>query len=90
LDHVSSPTGLVDADRGDGSRVAGARRRHLVDGAHAPGMLAFRLGDIGAAYYTGIAQVGVRAEGAGFLHVRRDRQAAIRPWTSATCQLTAA
>ena len=52
----------------------------LVDGAHGPGMMPVRLREIGAGLLRGQRpQVDVRAEGRAFLHVRRDRQALIKP-----------
>jgi isopenicillin-N epimerase len=80
LDHVTSATAcvmpvaaLIAACHESGVPV-------LVDGAHAPGMLALDLGRLDADWYTGNCHKWLFApKGAGFLHSRRDRQAGLHP-----------
>ncbi|MEG4027867.1 MULTISPECIES: aminotransferase class V-fold PLP-dependent enzyme [unclassified Microcoleus] len=82
LDHVVSQTGLIFPIKQLVGELANRGVDVLVDGAHAPGMVALNLDEIGAAYYTGNCHKWLCApKGAGFLYVRRDKQNAIRPTT---------
>jgi isopenicillin-N epimerase len=82
LDHVTSPTGAVWPVKQIVGALSSRGIDTLVDGAHAAGMVALNVEEIGAAYYAGNCHKWICApKGSAFLHVRRDRQDRIRPLT---------
>jgi isopenicillin-N epimerase len=80
LDHVTSATACVMPIAALVATCHDAGVPVLVDGAHAPGMLALDLRQLGADWYTGNCHKWLFApKGAAFLHARHDRQAGLHP-----------
>ncbi|MCY7322681.1 MAG: aminotransferase class V-fold PLP-dependent enzyme [Phormidesmis sp. CAN_BIN36] len=82
LDHITSQTGLVFPIAEIIRLLTAQGVDTLIDGAHAPGMVALDLSAIAPTYYTGNCHKWLCSpKGAAFLYVRRDKQFKIRPLT---------
>jgi len=80
IDHVTSGSGMILPIEKIVHALQSRGIDVLVDGAHAPGMVNIDLNSLNAAYYTGNLHKWVCApKGAGFLHVRSDKQDPIMP-----------
>ena len=80
FDHIASPTAVIFPVRELTALCRAAGVPVLIDGAHAPGMLALDVPSIGADWYTGNCHKWLMApKGSAFLRVAPDRQADIHP-----------
>jgi isopenicillin-N epimerase len=80
LSHITSPTGLVLPLQPIVDELNRCGIDSLIDGAHAPGMVPIDLQALGATYYTGNFHKWLcTPKGSGFLWVRDDKRAQIRP-----------
>jgi len=82
IDYITSPTGLLFPVKKIVDACAERGIDCLVDGAHAPGQVPLNIDQLGTAYFSGTCHKWICSpKGAGFIHVRKDRQHLIHPIT---------
>jgi isopenicillin-N epimerase len=82
IDHVTSPTGLVLPVAKLIASLKARGVRVLIDGAHAPGMLALSMRALAADYYTGNCHKWLcTPKGSAFLYVAEPHLPSMRPLT---------
>lgn len=82
IDTVTSPTGLLMPFEQLVSMLEGGGVEVMLDAAHGIGMVPLNLNELGASYTTSNCHKWLCApKGSAFLHVRKDKQAAIHPLT---------
>ena len=80
IDHVTSPTALILPLERLVPALTARGVAVLVDGAHGPGQVPLNIAELAPDWYAATTHKWVCApKGTGFLWVRRDRQASIRP-----------